>query len=327
MVSVIIPIYNSEKYLQKCIDSITAQTYSDLEIILVDDGSTDCSGTICDDYQSRDNRITVIHQKNCGQAEARNNGLAHASGQYIYFQDSDDLLYPEAISHLDSYIKQEQADIVLFDAETVFEDFNDKTYSEDLKRRQHFSTQQGAMMLSELLSNQAFLSCPYLHFFSREFLENIKFHFPKLAMHEDECVFPSVYVKAHRIAHLHEVLYIRRLRANSVMSKQSTALSISCLASCICSYLKEWKHYPIGCSKSNALIQMLRFQIDLVMHKYAQLNPDEKRAALPALKEAAHDAKILPNKGFLTAKLKLSYPAAFCLCRKILLPVKKRFFH
>lgn len=92
LLSIIIPIYNVEKYLKQCIDSVRNQTYQNLEIILVDDGASDDSGAICDEYASTDRRIKVIHKINAGQAEARNTGLEVATGDYITFVDSDDWL-------------------------------------------------------------------------------------------------------------------------------------------------------------------------------------------------------------------------------------------
>lgn len=92
LISVIVPVYNVEKYLNRCLDSIIGQTYRNLEIILVDDGSTDLSGKICDEYASIDSRITVIHQSNQGVSEARNHGLDIASGEFIAFVDSDDYI-------------------------------------------------------------------------------------------------------------------------------------------------------------------------------------------------------------------------------------------
>lgn len=99
-VSIIVPIYNTAKYLPKCLDSIINQTHQNLEIILVDDGSTDNSGQIADDYAKKDSRITVIHQKNAGQSAARNNGLKKASGKYISFIDSDDQIDSRFIEKL-----------------------------------------------------------------------------------------------------------------------------------------------------------------------------------------------------------------------------------
>lgn len=89
-ISVIVPVYNVEKYLSRCIDSIISQTFSDFELILVDDGSTDSSGKICDEYGKKDGRVKVIHKKNGGQSSARNAGIENSTGEYISFVDSDD---------------------------------------------------------------------------------------------------------------------------------------------------------------------------------------------------------------------------------------------
>ena len=100
MVSIIVPVYNSGKYLRKCVDSILAQTFTDFELFLVNDGSTDDSPGICDDYASRDPRIRVIHQVNQGQSVARNNAIARMSGEWVLFCDSDDWIHPESLERL-----------------------------------------------------------------------------------------------------------------------------------------------------------------------------------------------------------------------------------
>ena len=99
-VSVIVPIYKSEKYLPGCVSSIITQSFKDLEIILVDDGSQDKCPQICDSYAKQDKRIKVIHQKNKGQSAARNAGIDSATGDYLFFVDSDDRLHPKAIEIL-----------------------------------------------------------------------------------------------------------------------------------------------------------------------------------------------------------------------------------
>ena len=99
-ISVIVPVYKAEAYLHACIDSILSQTFSDFELILVDDGSPDNCGAICDDYAARDSRVRVIHQKNQGQAAARNHALAAAKGDWVCFVDSDDAVHPQMLERL-----------------------------------------------------------------------------------------------------------------------------------------------------------------------------------------------------------------------------------
>lgn len=99
-ISVIIPVYNAEKYLHRCIDSIISQTYTDCELLLIDDGSTDSSGAICDKYAARDKRVRVFHKENAGVSSARNLGLDNASGDWICFCDADDTMPPNSLSQL-----------------------------------------------------------------------------------------------------------------------------------------------------------------------------------------------------------------------------------
>ena len=121
-ISVVVPIYNSEKYLHKCIDSLLGQTYSNIEIVLVDDGSTDSSPKICDDYAMLDNRVKVIHQKNARIGAARNRGLDAVSGDYITFIDSDDFLELNAYEKCISLIAQYNPDIIQWDLTFVTQD-------------------------------------------------------------------------------------------------------------------------------------------------------------------------------------------------------------
>ena len=112
-VTVIIPIYNVEKYVRQAIESAINQTYQNIEIILVDDGSTDSSRTICDEYKLKDNRIKVVHKKNGGLSDARNAGLENSTGEYLMFLDSDDFLEIDAVENMYKEISQKDADYVI----------------------------------------------------------------------------------------------------------------------------------------------------------------------------------------------------------------------
>lgn len=122
LISVIIPVYNIDKYIEKCINSVVKQTYQNWELILVDDGSTDKSGVICDWYQKKDARIKVIHQKNGGRSRARNAGLNSASGVYVMFVDGDDWIDEDCISEVYAAVRQNQVQMAVFRGRNIYSD-------------------------------------------------------------------------------------------------------------------------------------------------------------------------------------------------------------
>lgn len=136
MISVIIPVYNVEKYLKTCLDSVVNQTYEDKEVILINDGSTDSSGLICDEYASRFNFIKVIHKKNAGPSVARNIGISEAKGKWIIFMDADDLWADKnCLDKLHTYAEKLNLDIVRFEYQAVNEILNPiepRTYNKDM---------------------------------------------------------------------------------------------------------------------------------------------------------------------------------------------------
>lgn len=116
LVSVIIPVYNVKEYLIECVESVLEQSYQNLEILLIDDGSFDGSSEICDVYMSIDNRIKVIHQENVGLSATRNLGIAYATGKFVYFLDSDDFICYDTIEVCVSKICETESDFIFFDA-------------------------------------------------------------------------------------------------------------------------------------------------------------------------------------------------------------------
>ena len=127
LISVIVPIYKVEKYLAQCVDSILSQTHRDLEIILVDDGSPDGCGAMCDDYAKRDSRVRVIHKENGGLSDARNAGLAVCTGDYIGFVDSDDYIAPDMYETLAAFAEKEDLDVAMCGVTDVWPDHEDGT--------------------------------------------------------------------------------------------------------------------------------------------------------------------------------------------------------
>ena len=126
LISIIVPVYNVEKYVTKCIDSILAQTYKNIEVILVDDGSTDKSGSICDEYANKDKRVKVIHKKNGGLSSARNAGIKKATGNYLIFVDGDDYINPIMTATLFEDLTEHKADISICNRYYINEDGTNK---------------------------------------------------------------------------------------------------------------------------------------------------------------------------------------------------------
>lgn len=208
-ISIIIPVYKVEAYLPKCIDSILSQTYTDLEIILVDDGSPDSCGHICDEYAAKDSRIQVIHKKNEGVARARNDGIARSTGAYISFIDSDDWIAKDAYENLYKGLHEYQADCAVGKCITVTE--KNKTLTpQPAKELPVFCESREDAMKRVLLQGSAIWN----RLFRREIFDTLRF--PADRINDDEVVALHAYEKCSRIVFLNKDSYYYRIRPNSI---------------------------------------------------------------------------------------------------------------
>ena len=189
--SIIIPVYNVEQYLRQCVESVLAQTYQDLEIILVDDGSTDGSGKIADEICSTPNslivssshRLKCIHKPNGGLSDARNAGLRVATGEYVAFLDSDDVyLLNDGLEQLMALAQAEQPDVLLFQAVDVYPNHQSvrKAYDVD-----YMATHSGADVFAQLVRTQSFNMSACFQLIRRELLEQHQIYFEKGLLSED----------------------------------------------------------------------------------------------------------------------------------------------
>lgn len=213
-VSVIIPVYNVEKYLKKCIDSVLAQDYSEYEIILVDDGSTDSSGTICDEYDERYQQIKVIHQTNKGLGGARNTGIDNAIGEYILFVDSDDYIEKNTLSVLINKAEENDADLVICNFKTV-------TLDEKVIRESKLSLPSGVFNLKtncEMIFTQV---SAWAKLYKRSIFINNNIRFPEKYWFEDIWVTYEIFLNSERVVKCDNVLYNYVMREGSIMNSKN----------------------------------------------------------------------------------------------------------
>lgn len=213
-VSIIVPVYKVEPYLDKCISSIVNQTYTNLEIILVDDGSPDQCPQMCDAWAERDNRVKVIHQKNQGSGAARNIGLDAAKGEVIAFVDSDDYIAPDMYMHLSTLLKQ-GADIAECNYIEVTAD--DAAFEQEYETC--FYTAQEAM--KEHIHDRIFRQLIWNKVYRRELIENVRF--PNEKKIDDEFFTYKVLGNAKVLVHSSKICYAYRQQMDSIMHVISEA--------------------------------------------------------------------------------------------------------
>lgn len=184
--SIIIPIYNAEKYLERCIDSILLQSFQDFELILVNDGSTDRSRFICESYAQRDNRVILINKPNGGSSSAKNIGLSHARGQYIEFVDADDYLDKEYIEHLWTGCDEYDADVCIGNVSFT------KIRNSDIKSKKHVEMKRGYFTLKDFLMfypqymPKAIIGAPWNKLYKKEIIDAYEIKFDtKIKNNED----------------------------------------------------------------------------------------------------------------------------------------------
>lgn len=202
-ISIIIPVYNVEPYIEKCIESVINQTYQDLDIILVNDGSTDLSGDICDKYSKLDSRIRVIHQKNSGQSKARNVGISIARGEYIGFVDSDDYIELNMYEKLINTMEQYNADIVECAVKNIYT--NKTVYNETKKI--YICTGEEALKkhLEKPNDSKSPRAAVWSRLFKSEKIKSLKF--PEGMIHEDFYFTYRALLNCSKYCWIDEALY------------------------------------------------------------------------------------------------------------------------
>ena len=214
IISVIVPIYNVEKYLNKCVSSIINQTYKNLEIILVDDGSPDNCPKMCDEYASKDSRIKVIHKLNGGLSDARNAGLDIAKGEYIVFVDSDDYIHSEMISILYDVIVKTEANIV----QCNFRKVKDNEYVEANTNSYEIFTFNTEQALESLIKENPLKQVVWNKLYKKEIFNELRFEVGKV--NEDDFFTYQAFAISNKVSYINKELYYYLVRDTSIMGQK-----------------------------------------------------------------------------------------------------------
>lgn len=247
-ISVILPIYNVAPYLDATFQSVINQSLKDIEIIAVNDGSTDDSESIIQKYKQQDPRIISLYQENQGQSVARNTALQHATGQYIYMMDSDDLLAnPDALQICYDYAEKNKADFIFFDGES-FSDGEALRYSWNTKRThlvEENKQYDGEFLLNLMLDTQKHNCVVWLLLINHEYLNRIGLRFYPGIIHEDELFTTILTLKSDSIYCLKQQSFIKhRIRSASTMGLRYTKRNMDCYLTVI-DELFKFQNSPI----------------------------------------------------------------------------------
>lgn len=211
LVSIVVPVYNRHNYLAECLDSLVAQTYQNLEIILVDDGSTDDSLAICQAYAKKDARFKVLAQSNAGVSVARNNGIQTATGQYLMFVDSDDYVASDYCEQAVSCLEKYNSDICCFGYVEVDKDSE--------KYVERVATLDGPITKEQAMAITIEDSHPVNKIYKREMFANLKF--PANKVYEDAYIMYKVFDLAKRISYLPQATYFYVQNKKSIVNEMS----------------------------------------------------------------------------------------------------------
>lgn len=272
-VSVILPIYNVAPYLDETFQSLLDQSLRDIEIISVNDGSTDNSGDIIEKYQQKDNRIISFTQENKGQSAARNLALQHATGKYIYMMDSDDVLKDsDALQTCFEYAEKNQADFIFFDGDSFSEKGVDRI-SRNTKRTHLVDENKkydGEYLLNLVLDTQTHNCVVWLLFIRKDFLDRIGLKFYEGIIHEDELYTTILTLSSNNIYCLKRSLVGHRIRAASTMVLSYSKRNMNCYLT-VADELLRFRQTPI-------IHKFLRYTLSKVFYTGHQIPLKEKPA-------------------------------------------------
>ena len=290
LVSVIVPVYNVEDYIEDCLESILCQTYVALEVIVINDGSTDSSGAICDSIAHADSRVRVFHQENKGLSNARNVGITKATGEYCYFCDSDDYLEKNAIEELVKFISSQDFDFVFFDA-AIVGNFEKSNY--DLNyyvRSRNYLESESVAVLRELISSGEFRASVPLLFMRKQILDNEKHRFREGIKYEDELFTTVLFLSSYKVGYLSRRFYNRRVRSDSLMTSPISYFDYVSMHIVVSELLLNCDELGVfSFERKKLCFDLTASYFDSLLSIYKSLGSQERKLARKSLHKIRHE--------------------------------------
>jgi hypothetical protein len=298
-VSVIVPVYNVEPYLPECLESVLNQTLRNLEILCIDDGSTDRSLSIMEAYARKDGRVVTRTQENGGPSSARNAGLAAARGEFIYFLDGDDRIDVNALEILYAEATGNELDLVLFDADTTFENEALKAlypqYEAYYRRsRAYEEVASGASLFGEMRRNGDYKPSPCLQFIRREYLRQIGLTFYTGILHEDNLFSFQCMLQARRAKHIPAALFHRRIRPGSIMTGKAGFMNFLGRHTCVVHMLRFLSRTTLDAAVVAEALKEIRAIFQHMAGAYLDLSGEEQAQADSLMGDPRAFAEISP---------------------------------
>ncbi|WP_405294779.1 glycosyltransferase family 2 protein [Methanobrevibacter sp.] len=281
-ISVIVPVYNTEKYLRECLDSVVNQTFRDIEIICINDGSTDSSLDILNEYEKLDDRISVFSQDNSGLSITRNNGMKISKGKYIYFMDSDDYLELTAFEELYTISERDDLDLLVFKLMN-FDDETGEKYTSEYYEMESLKDWYGKIFnFSEIGANVLnFAVSASGKFFKKDLIKDLTF--PENLIFEDNLFFANALIKAKKVSIYDKHLYNRRIRSNSITTTKTIKFADSIIIlNRIISLAKEvgvYEELKVGLAQKKIDLGLIRYSdvgLEFKEEFFTKLNHDFK---------------------------------------------------
>ena len=304
LISIIIPIYKVEKYLERCIDSVLAQTYQNLEIILVDDGSPDMCGLICDRYAQMDNRIKVIHKENAGLGMARNSGLDICTGEFIMFVDSDDWIGADAVQVLYYRLLQDDSDMAIGKHTDIWEDGRKNGAFCAWMKDGVIETED---MIASIRGSQYLSVSAWGKLYKKELFETLRYSTLKCA--EDLMLYPLILDRCERISVVAQEVYYYFQRNDSIVHQKSEQAKKDELIALI--------HFSKYLWQKNAYYGALHWYLRSIGQIYTL---DDRKWGISLFKEnfdALMEKKLIKNAGwkYRLKRMALHFPVLFDIYR------------